>query len=73
MRIHEVEVKEKESEDDAMNTLEKFYLSLNVLFDPNDVDRAQRIGLSYTDNHSRKKVKSIIVRFRSWKARQTFL
>ena len=73
LRIHGVEVKEKESEDDAMNTLEKCYSTLNVLFDPNDVDRAHRIGLSYTDNHSGKKVKSIIVKFRSWKARQTFL
>ena len=44
-----------ESEDDFMNTSEKCYSSLDVLFDPNDIDRAQCIGLSYTDNHLGKK------------------
>ena len=67
-----MEVKEKESEDDFMNTSEKWYSSLDVLFDPNDIDWAQCIGLSYTDNHSGKKVKSTIVKFRSWKAFQLF-
>ena len=59
MRIHGVEGKEKENKDDAMDTLEKFYSSLNDPFDPNDIDRAQRVGLSYTDNHSGEKVKSM--------------
>ena len=67
-----MEGKEKESKDDAMNTLEKFYSSLNDPFDPNDIDRARCIGLSYTDNHSGGKVKSKIVKFRSWKTRQVF-
>ena len=31
-----------------------------------------RIGLPYTDKNSGKKVKSVIVKFRSWKARQRF-
>ena len=64
--------KEKENEDDVINTLEQCYSSLDVPFNPNDIDRAHCIGLSYTDNHSRKKAKSIIVKFRSWKARQFF-
>ena len=73
LRIHGVEFKEKESEDDVViNTLEKFSSSLNVPFDQNDIDRAHHIGLSYTDNHSGKKVKSVIVKFRSWKARKLF-
>ena len=72
MRIHGVEVKEKESEDDVMNTLEKCYSSLNVPFDPNDIDWAHRIRLSYTDNHSGEKVKFIIIKFRPWKVRQLF-
>ena len=42
-----------------MNTLEKCYSSLNVPVDPNDTDRTHRIGISYTDNHSRKKVHKI--------------
>ena len=52
-----------------MNMLVKCYSSLNVLFNPNDIERAHRIGLSNTDKHSGKKVKFIIVKFRSWKAR----
>ena len=72
LRIHGVEVKEKESEDDVMNTLEQCYSSLDVPFDPNDIDQAHHIRLSYTDNHSRKRIKSTIVNFRSWKTRHIF-
>ena len=72
LRIHGVEVKEKESEDDVMNKLGQCYSKLNVPFNPNDIDRAHRIGLSYTDNHLGKKIKSIIVKFGSWKTRQLF-
>ena len=73
MPIHGVEVKEKESEDDAINLLEIYYSILNIPFDPNDIDRAHRIRLSYTDYFRKKKLKSIIIKFRSWKARQLFL
>ena len=52
LRIHGVEVKEKEGKDDVMNTLEQCYSSLDVPFNPNDVDRAHLIVLSHTDNHS---------------------
>ena len=52
LRSHGVEVKEKEGKDDVMNTLEQCYSSLDVPFNPNDVDRAHLIGLSHTDNHS---------------------
>ena len=72
LRIHGVEVKENEDEDGIMNVLEDCYSSVNLQFDANDIDRAHRIGLPYTDKNSGKKVKSIIVKFRSWKARQRF-
>ena len=72
LRIHGVEVKENEDEDGVMNVLEDCYSSANLQFDANDIDRAHRIGLPYTDKNSGKKVKSIIVKFRSWKARQRF-
>ena len=70
LRIHEMEVKENEGEDAVMNVLEDCYSSVILQFDANDIDRAHRIGLHYTDKNSGKKVKSIIVKFRSWKARQ---
>ena len=72
LRIHGVEVKENEDEDGVMNVLEDCYSSVNLQFDANDIDRAHHIGLPYTDKNSGKKVKSIIVKFRSWKARQRF-
>ena len=72
LRIHGVEVKENEVVDGVMNVLEDCYSSVNFQFDANDIDRAHRIGLPYTDKNSGKKVKSIIVKFRSWKARQHF-
>ena len=72
LRIHGVEVKENEDEDGIMNVLEDCYSSVNLQFDANDIDRAHRIGLPYTDKNSGKKVKSIIVKFRSWKVHQRF-
>ena len=72
LRIHGVEVKENEDEDGVMNVLEDCYSSVNLQSDANDIDRAHRIGLPYTDKNSGKKVKSIIVKFRSWKSRQRF-
>ena len=72
LRIHGVEVKENEDEDGIMNVLEDCYSSVNLQFDANDIDQAHRIGLPYIDNNSGKKVKSILVKFRSWKAHQRF-
>ena len=63
--IHGVEVKENEDEDGIMNELNDSYSSVNLQFDANDIDRAHRIGLPYTDKNSGKTVKSIIVKFRS--------
>ena len=65
LRIHGVEVKENEDEDGIMNVLEDCYSSVNLQFDVKDIDRAHRIGLPYTDKNSGKKVKLIIVKFRS--------
>ena len=61
-----------EDEDGIMNVLEDCYSSVNLQFDANDIDRSHRVGLPYTDKNSGKKVKSITVKFRSWKARQRF-
>ena len=72
MCIHRVEVKENEGRNGIMNVLEDCYSSVNLQFDANDIDHARLIGLPYTDKNSGKKVKSIIVKFRSWKARQRF-
>ena len=67
-----MEVKENEDKDGTVHVLEDCYASVNLQFDANDIDRAHRIGLPYTDKYSGKKMKSIIVKLRSWKARQRF-
>ena len=72
LRIHGVEVNENEDEDGIMNVLEDCYSSVNLQFYANDIDLAHRIELPYTDKNLGKKVKTIIVKFRSWKTRQRF-
>ena len=72
LRIHGVEVNENEDEDGIMNVLEDCYSSVNLQFYVNDIDLAHRIELPYTDKNLGKKVKIIIVKFRSWKTRQRF-
>ena len=46
--------------------------SVQVPFTQEDIDRAHRIGMEYTDENSGKRVKSIIVKFQSWRARKQF-
>ena len=48
------------------------YESVQVPFAHEDIDRAHRIGMEYTEKTSGKKVKSIIVKFNSWSARKQF-
>ena len=69
---HGVEAKENEDEDGIMIVLEHCCSSVNFQFDSKDIDCGHCIGLPYTDKNSRKKVKSIIVKFGSWKVRQRF-
>ena len=46
------------------------YYALELPFSEEVIDRARRVGKEYTDKISKKNVKSIIVKFKSWKARQ---
>ena len=41
-------------------------------FAQEDIDRAHRIGMEYTEKNSGKEVKSIIVKFKSWRGRKQF-
>ena len=43
-----------------------------MTFAQEDINRAHRIGMEYTEKNSGKKVKSIIVKFKSWSARKQF-
>ena len=53
-----------------MGKIRECYNALELPFNEEVIDRAHRFGKEYTDKVSKKKVKSIIVKFKSWKARQ---
>ena len=48
------------------------YASVQVPFAQEDINRAHRIRMEYTEKNSGKEVKSIIVKFKSWRARKQF-
>ena len=41
-------------------------------FAQEDIDRAHRIGMQYTEKNLEKEVKSIIVKFYSWRVQKQF-
>ena len=43
--------------------------SAQVSFGQENIDRTHRISIEYTDKNSGKKMKPIIVKFKSWRAR----
>ena len=45
---------------------------MGISFNENQIDRAHGIGKPFLDEERKKKVSSIIVKFKSWKARAAF-
>ena len=45
---------------------------MNLPFQDENIDRVHRTERTYTDKNTGQKVKSIIVKFNSWKSRQQF-
>ena len=45
---------------------------MQVPFAQEDINRAHRIGMEYTEKNSGKKIKPIIVKFKSWSAQEQF-
>ena len=72
LRIHGIETKTKESNEDIIEKVKERYEVLEIPFNEANIDRAHRIGKEYSDKTTGKKVKSIIVKFKSWKSRQQF-
>ena len=70
MQIHGIKSKKKKNEkiDYAWKKVKQYYELVQVLFDLEDIDSAHRIGMEYTEKNSVKKVKSIIAKFKSWRA-----
>ena len=70
LRIHGIETKTKESNEDIIEKVKECYEALEIPFNKANIDRAHRTGKEYSDKTTGKKVKSIIVKFKSWKSRQ---
>ena len=70
LRIHGIESNSNEKNEDVIEKIRECYNALELPFNEEVIDRAHRVGKEYTDKISKKKVKSIIVKFKSWKARQ---
>ena len=71
MHIHGIEFKEVDS-GDAMEEIEKCYNVMGILFNENEINRAHCIGNPFLDKEPKKKVRSIINRFTTWKVRAAF-
>ena len=73
LQIHGIESKKKnEKIDYVWQKVKECYKSVQVPFAQEDIDRAHRIGMEYTEKNSGKEVKSLIVKFKSWRARKQF-
>ena len=68
--LHGIESNSNEKNEDAIEKIRECYSALELPFNEEVIDRAHRVGKEYTEKISKKKVKSIIVKFKSWKTRQ---
>ena len=64
--------KKKEKIDNVQQKVKECYESVQLPFAQEDIDRAHRIGMEYTEKNSGKKLKPIIVKFKSWSAQEQF-
>ena len=71
LRIHGTEFKEGDN-GDVMEEIEKCYNVMGIQFNENEIDRAHGIGKTFLDKERKKKVRSIMVKFKSWKALAAF-
>ena len=68
--VHGIESNSNEKHKDVIEKIRECYNALESPFNEEIIDRVHRVGKDYKDKISKKKVKSIIVKFKSWKARQ---
>ena len=69
-RIHSIEFKKGDS-GDVMEEFEKCNV-MGIPFNENETDRAHGIGKPFLHKERKKEVWSIIVKFKTWKARAAF-
>ena len=71
-RINGIAVPDKEATDDVMALVEHCHTAIGLPFDPNEIDRAHRVGKPRKHPVTKKVTQQIIVKFKSWNARCAF-
>ena len=71
LRIHGLDF-DSDEDNNVMEKLEKSYRHMGIEFNRNEMDRARYISKSFIDKKEKRKVRSIIIKFRSWGSRTTF-
>ena len=72
LRIHGTEFNPNADNDSVMNKMEKWYYDIVLEFNESKIDRPHYIFKPTIDKNTRKKCKSIVVKFKSWKSRTAF-
>ena len=72
LRIIGIEEDEKETNDELMQKIETCYDSVELPFERDSIDRAHRIGKPYVDEKSGKRVKQVLIKYKSWQQRVSF-
>ena len=67
IRIHGVQYNEND-DINVMNKVERCCDEIGVKFDTNEIDRVHYIGKPVSDTDSKQKVRSIIVKLKSWES-----
>ena len=70
LRIYGMESNSNEKNEDVIEKIREFYNESELPCNEDVIDHTHGVGKEYTDSISKKKVKSVIRKFRSWKARQ---
>ena len=71
LRVHGLDFSSDEDER-VMKKVEKCCRDMGIEFNQNEIDRVHYIGKPYMDKTKNKKVRSLIIKFKSWKSRITF-
>ena len=66
LRVHGLDFSSDEDEG-VMKKVEKCCSDMGIEFNQNEIDRVHYIGKTYMDKTKNKKVRSLIIKFKSWK------
>ena len=71
LRVHGIDFSSDENEG-VMKKMKICCSDMGIRFNQNEIDRVHYIGKPYIDKTKNKKVRSLIIKFKSWKSRTTF-